>query len=487
MKTRTKIVVAAFGVAVLVLAVALISQKSPTAASVPSSSAAPEAEVWTCSMHPQIRLPKPGKCPICSMPLIRVGGDTKSSATEEPMLQLSEHARAMASVETVPVERRRLSHELRAVGKVQYNETALATVTSRVDGYIERLFVDFTGIEVREGDHLVEIWSPDLFIAQEELFSELRSGGNVRPGAKLKLQRLGMAPQHVEELIRTRTATERVTLLSPITGTVTEKMVVQKSAVKAGDVLYKLANLESVWVYLDVYEYELPRVRYGQTVEINSDAFPQTLTGRVWFINPSVSDESRTIKVLINIPNEKKMLKPGMFVSATIRAKLLANGMAAPTGVEGQWTCPMHAQLLLPAAGPCPLCKMPLVQIPGAQKETSPDEELVLSVPASAILDSGMRQLAYVERQPGEFAAVEVKVAPRAGDFYPVISGLNEGDRVAVRGNFLLDSQFQIRGLPSLFNKEGQAMAPGHQHGPAGATPGSAMQSPTPTPAGHKH
>lgn len=486
MRTQTKLVVAAIGVVALVLAATLMNPKSGTDASISASSGSREAEVWTCSMHPQIRLPKPGNCPICSMPLIRIEGDAKSPATEEPMLQLSEHARAMASVETIPVERRRLSYELRAVGKVQYNETALATVTSRVDGYIERLFVDFTGVEVREGDHLVEIWSPDLFIAQEELFSELRSATNPRLGAKLKLQRLGLTLPQVDELIRTRTATERVTLLSPITGTVTEKMVVQKSAVKAGDVLYRLANLQSVWVYLDVYEYELARVRYGQTVEINSDAFPQTLTGRVWFINPTVSDESRTVKVIVNIPNEEKKLKPGMFVSATIRAKLLANGEAAPTGVEGQWTCPMHAQLLLPEPGPCPLCKMPLVQIPGARKEVSPDEELVLSVPTSAILDSGMRQLVYVERQPGEFAAVEVKVGPRAGDFFPVISGLKEGDRVATRGNFLLDSQFQIRGLPSLFNKEGQVMAPGHQHGPAGATPDSSKPSPAPTPAEHK-
>lgn len=480
---RKTVAGAAFTAGLLIF-VPLAGAQLPPAGTSPSVAATPAAEIWTCSMHPQIRMPKPGSCPICSMPLIRAGGETKRSTTDEPMLELSKHARAMASVETVAVERRRLSHELRAVGKVQYNETALATVTSRVDGYIERLFVDFTGIEVREGDHLVEIWSPDLYIAQEELFSELRSGGNVRPGAKLKLQRLGMAPQQVDELIRTRTATERVTLLSPITGTVTEKMVVQKSAVKAGDVLYKLANLESVWVYLDVYEYELPWVRYGQSVEITSDAFAQPLTGRVWFINPTVSDESRTIKVLINIPNEKKALKPGMFVSATIRAKLLANGMAAPTGVEGQWSCPMHAQILLPEAGPCPLCKMPLVQIPGAREEPSPDEELVLSVPTTAVLDSGIRQIAYVERQPGEFAAVEVKVGPRAGVFYPVISGLSEGDRVAARGNFLLDSQFQIRGLPSLFNKEGQAMAPGHQHGPAGATPDGSK--PSPTAAEHK-
>ena len=487
MTTRTKIVITAIGVGALVLIATLMKPGPQTAASVPPSSSATAAEVWTCSMHPQVRLAKPGNCPICSMPLIRVGGDTKSSGTEEPMLQLSEHARAMASVETVLVERRQLTHELRAVGKVQYNETALATVTSRVDGYIERLFVDFTGVEVREGDHLVEIWSPELLIAQGELFSELRSAGaDVRPGARLKLQRLGMTPQQVDELTRTRKETELVTLVSPITGTVIEKMVVQNSSVKAGDTLYRVANLESVWVYLDVYEYELPRVRYGQTVEINSDAFPQTLTGRVWFINPSVSDESRTVKVIVNIPNEDKKLKPGTFVSATIRAKLLANGEAAPTGVEGQWTCPMHPQLLLPEAGPCPLCKMPLVQIPGERKETAPEAELVLSVPTTAVLDSGIRQIAYVERQPGEFAAVEVKVAARAGDFYPVISGLNEGDRVATRGNFLLDSQAQIRGLPSLFNKEGQAMAPGHQHGAAGATPDNLKPSPTPTPSEHK-
>ena len=258
MTTNAKIGLAV-AAAALVLAAVVMSFKSPPAAvAATTNTSAPKAEVWTCSMHPQVRLPGPGDCPICSMPLIPAGADSSGGAGE-PTLQISEHARAMASVETVAVERRPLVHELRAVGKVQYNETALATVTSRVDGYIERLFVDFTGVEVKEGDHLVEIWSPELLIAQEELFSELRGGGG--RGAKLKLQRLGLTPEQVEELVRTRTPTERVTLLSPITGTVTEKLVVQKSSVKAGDALYRLANLDSVWVYLDVYEYELPWVR----------------------------------------------------------------------------------------------------------------------------------------------------------------------------------------------------------------------------------
>lgn len=437
-------------------------------------------------MHPQVRLPNPGKCPICEMPLIKAESSAGNSPNEEATIQLRDSARLMAGVETALVERRKLSHDLRAVGKVQYNETALATITSRVDGYVERLFVDYTGVQVKAGDHLVEIWSPELFIAQEELFSELRSGTNPRLGAKLKLQRLGMTPEQVDELIRTRTATERVTLLSPITGTVTEKMVVQKSAVKAGDVLYRLANLDSVWVYLDIYEYELPWVHYGQEVEVTTEARPgKTFRGRVWFINPVVTEESRTVKVLLNINNEGQQLKPGMFVSAVIRSQLLADGSPASTGLEGKFSCPMHPAVVESAAGKCRICGMDLVQIPGTPGgPVAEKDELVLAVPASAVLDSGLRKLVYVERAPNQFAAVPITTGPRADDWFPVFSGLKEGDRVAVRGNFLLDSQFQISGLPSLFNEKGQTMAPAHQHDGATATP---SQTPTPTPGEHKH
>ena len=479
--------------------------------------------LWTCSMHPQVRLPKPGKCPICSMPLVPVAGSAKKSAdvpakiksyrstmmpgevsptprkdsmgmdmvpvyeSQDSMLELSEHARAMASVETAPVERRKLSREIRAVGKVQYNESALSTITARVDGYIERLFIDYTGVEVKAGDHLVEIYSPDLVVAQQELLMNL-SQSNLAEAAKLKLRRWEVPDAQLDEIIRTRKPQERITLSSPINGTVTEKMVVKKSAVKAGDVLYKLANLDSVWVYLDIYEYELSWVRYGQTAEITTEAYPgETFTGRVWFINPVLTDESRTVKVLVNIANKDKRLKPGMFVSATIRAGLLANGQLAPTGVEGKWTCLMHPQVLEAEGGPCPVCKMALTQIP-ATAAPKLDDELVLAVPATAVLDSGVRKLAYVERAAGEYIPAELKLGSRAGDFYPVLAGLKEGDRVAVRGNFLLDSQFQISGLPSLFYEHGQAPAGGHQHGAPGdpATPAK-PDGATPKPAEHKH
>jgi Cu(I)/Ag(I) efflux system membrane fusion protein len=447
------------------------------------------ADVWTCSMHPQVRLPKPGKCPICSMPLVPAGALAKKSASAdaggESMLELSEHARAMASVETAPVERRKLSREVRAVGKVQYNESALSTITARVDGYIEKLFVDYTGVEVKAGEHLVEIYSPELLVAQSEMLMNPPDARIVEL-VKLKLRRWEVPEAQIEEVLRTRKPREYVTLTSPIDGTVTEKMVVKKSAVKAGDVLYRLANLDSVWVYLDIYEYELSSVRYGQTVEITTEAYPgETFTGRVWFINPVLTDESRTVKVLVNIANKDKRLKPGMFVSATIRAGLLANGQLAPTGVEGKWTCLMHPQVLESEAGPCPVCKMALTQIPPATAMPKPEDELVLAVPVTAVLDSGVRKLAYVERTKGEYVPAELKLGPRAGDFYPVLAGLKEGDQVAVRGNFLLDSQFQINGLPSLFYEHGQAGVMGHQHG--GPSPIGHEGHATPAPAEHKH
>ncbi len=446
-----------------------------------NQSAAPGSQIWTCSMHPQVRLPQPGKCPICSMPLIPANKTPSTNDNSGSMLKLSEHARAMASVETVPVERRKLSHELRVVGKVQYNETTLANVTVRVEGYVERLFVDYTGIEVNAGDHLVEIYSPDLVVAQQELLVVLDSQRNSIQveSSKLKLLRWGLTGEQVDELIKNKQIHDRLTLFSPVKGTVTEKMVVEQSAVKPGDVIYRLANLESVWVYLDVYEHELPWVQYGQSVEIKSEAFPgRTFAGRVWFINPLLNEDTRTIKVLLNINNEEKTLKPGMFVSAVIRAELLPDGKPAPSGVEGQWSCPMHPQVLQPESGKCPICEMALVQIPGAPSQKQSSGSL-LSVPVTAVLDSGVRKLVYVEKNKGEFVAAEIVTGPRTGDFYPVLSGLNEGDRVAIRGNFLLDSQFQIQGLPSLFYKEGQAAAAGgHQHG--GVTPPPVSTTPPP-------
>ncbi|HEX7859364.1 MAG TPA: efflux RND transporter periplasmic adaptor subunit [Verrucomicrobiae bacterium] len=430
---------------------------------------------------------------IAAKDQVRAASSRSSLTNGEAMLELSEHARAMASVETVPVQRRKLNREIRAVGKVDYNETALANITTRVEGYVEQLFVDYTGIEVKPGDHLVEIYSPDLLVAQQELLVTLESQRNTNliESARRKLRLWGLTEQQVEDLVRNRKVSDRITLFSPIAGTVTEKMVVRKAMVKPGEMLYRLANLESVWVYLDIYEYELPWVQYGQSVEIESEALPgQSFTGRVWFISPVLSEETRTIKVLVNISNAERKLKPGMYVSAVIRAALLANGQSAPTGLEGQWSCPMHPLVIQSQAGECTICKMALVQIPGTPTTTNADEKLPLAVPVSAVLDSGARKIVYVEKTKGQFSPAEIVTGPRTDDSYPVLSGLNEGDKVAVRGNFLLDSQFQIRGLPSLFYQEGQTVVAGHQHGsavPSSSPPKSGHEGHSPQPTEHKH
>lgn len=455
---------------------------------------APAGQVWTCSMHPQVRLPRSGKCPICSMPLILTKSAAPAakpgeSAAAEPevMLTLSDHARAMASVETVPVERRAITHEIRAVGKVRYNESALAVINSRVEGYIEKLYVDFTGVQVKKGDHLVEIYSPDLVLAQRELLVGLEGPGNnaLIEASKLKLLRWGLTQEQVDDLVQKRKVSERVTLYSPIDGTVTERMAVQQAMVKSGEMLYKLANLESVWVYLDIYESELGWVQEGQSVTIHAEAYPsEAFTGRIWFINPVLTEESRTVKVLVNIANTEEKLKPGMFVSATIAVPVMADGTAAPTGLGGQFTCSMHPQVLQAKSGACPHCGMDLTVIPGGKTKPTAAELSVLAVPVSAVLDSGTRKLVYVEHSRGEFMPVEVTLGPRAGDYYSVRAGLKEGERVAVRGNFLLDSQFQIQGLPSLFYAKGQAPAADHQHETGtGSTPPIVE----PKPAGHKH
>lgn len=466
-------------------------------------------QVYTCSMHPQVRMDQPGRCPICEMPLIQTAPVENAPTTNsgEPMLQLSEHAIAMASIETAPVTRRELSRELRAVGKIQYNESSLATVTARVDGYAERLFVNFTGIEIKAGDHLAEVYSPDLLVAQQELLIALQSGIGDQAGplvemTKLKLRRWGLTDEQIAALVAKKKIADRVTLYSPIEGTVIEKSIVQNSSFKAGDALYRVANLDTVWVYLDIYEYDLAWVRYGQHVTLTAEALPgRAFTGEVTFVQPIVNDETRTVRVPVHLENKDHALKPGMFVSATIRSFLDNDGTAAPTGIEGKYSCAMHPQVLRDQPGKCPICEMPLKQIPGrppapsdhnehagypataatSPPTTAPAKIGVLALPATAVLDSGTRRIVYVEKSRGLFEPREVVVGPRAGEFFAVLKGVSEDEHVVTRGGFLVDSQFQITGHPSLFYPGGLAAgSTGHQHGgaPSPASPPPSNSAP---------
>lgn len=515
-----------------------LSRQTPKASTAAETPAA--TQVWTCSMHPQIRLAQAGNCPICEMPLIPAAS-AQTGSGGAPQLQLSEHALAMAHVETTPVTRRELSRELRAVGKIQYNESALATITARVDGYAERLFVDFTGVDIKAGDHLAEVYSPELLVAQQELLIALQSGTGGQAGplaemSKLKLRRWGLTEAQITSLVEHKKIAERVTLYSPIQGTVIEKTIVQNSAFKAGDALYRVANLDTVWVYLDIYEYDLAWVRYGQRVNLTAEALPgRTFEGRVTFVQPIVNEETRTIRVPVHVENSDHALKPGMFVSAVIRSVLAVDGKAAATGVEGKFSCPMHPQVLKDLVGACPLCDMPLALIPGATAvaapaaptnapgavqyacpmkcegpktydkpgicpvcnmklkplpAASPAGAAPLAVPVSAVLDSGTRKIVYVEKSQGLFEPRDVVLGPRTGEYLLVLKGLDEGERVVTRGGFLIDSQFQVTGHPSLFYPGGlMGESPSHPHeeNPAGDTAAVPAPEKSVAPAQHKH
>lgn len=482
--------VLASGLACLLIGLLLGRASSPTPVPPGAATGPAVREEWTCSMHPQVKLSAPGDCPICGMPLIRAAGGASAGGTG-PVLVLSEQARAMAGVRTEVVKRRPLSHELRMVGLVEYNETAVATVTARVDGFVERLFVDYIGVNVNRGDHLVELYSPDLVAAQHELLVALQAGGNegLIESVRTKLLRWDILPEQIDALIRERKVQERMNIYSPVAGTVIEKGVVEKSSVKTGDVLYRLVNLDSVWVNLDVYEYELGWIQYGQMVDISAEAFPgREFHGLVVFISPVVDRESRTIKVRVNVSNQDRLLKPGMFVSARGLVPLRGDGSPTPTGVGGKYICPMHPEVIQDTPGSCPRCSMPLERLPetplpGAGGTAAPVDPL--SIPASAILDSGTRQLVYVERSPGEYQPVPVTLGPRTGEVHPVLSGLAEGDAVVVRGNFLLDSQAQIQGLPSLLDQRREPVDPqaspdwsDSDHAGSAGSAGSTMSEP---------
>lgn len=500
--------------------------------------AAASSDTWTCSMHPQVRLPNPGSCPICGMKLI----PASTLAAEKG--GASRHA----SLETQAVARRELFKEIQTVGKIDYNEARVEFITARIAGRVDRLYVDFTGIEVKEADHLVDLYSPELVSAQAELLRALEaSEASKKKGperlidrfteanllaSREKLRLWGLLPEQIEEIEKTRKERTHVTIFAPLAGTVIEKNVRLGQYVKEGDQLYRIAELDPIWLYLDLYEYDIGWVRYGQPVEVALEAFRgETFRGVVTFIDPFLDDRTRTVKVRVNLKNTDRRLKAGMYASATIRVGLLGNGGPAPTGLEGKFSCPMHPEVIQDDAGKCSVCKMDLIQIPtggpfaqsvghahdehakvtpspkhAAHTEGEPTEKLPsvnpLAIPASAVLDTGRRQIAYRQAKDDNFELVELQVGPLAAgidetgrtvSYYPVLNGLNEGDRVVVRGGFLLDSQTQIEGRPSLLFPGGQTGANLHSgHGGMGASmPSPAKKEPSPSkkdmPSGHKH
>ncbi|HXG08483.1 MAG TPA: efflux RND transporter periplasmic adaptor subunit [Gemmataceae bacterium] len=444
------------------------------------------AGVWTCSMHPQIRQPQPGRCPICGMELVPVGQLAQEQA------RLAEQA----GIATEEIKYRELFKEIRTVGKLDYAERRIAYITARIAGRIERVYADFPGIQVKKGDHLVDIYSPELLVTVQNLLDAVQRGNqDLAEMSRDRLRFWGILPEQIRAIEKTGRWKPLLTIHAPIGGTVIEKAVREGQYVKEGDMLYRIADLDPLWLYLDIYEYDLAWVRYGQSVEVTIEAYPgETFRGTVVFIDPFLNDQTRTVKVRVNLPNPQGKLKPALYASAVLRVRLQADGTPEPTGLEGKYLCPMHPEIVRDQPGRCPLCEMPLERIPDTRPpshtHTPPhtshggEPAKVLAVPVSAVLDTGRRKIAYRQTPEGNYELVELQVGPRAEGkndagktvgYFPVRAGLKAGDRVVVRGGFLLDSQAQIEGRPSLLYPEGRA--PAALHGEHGAMP--APKAPT--------
>ena len=391
---------------------------------------------WTCSMHPQIILPNNDQqCPICFMDLIPL--EEKSREGLDPNeLALSKSAVAMADILTTKVVRQPAIRRLRLVGKVKQDETRTRTITSRVDGRLDRLYVDSTGQLVTRGMKLADIYSPQLYSAQAELQAAVRLGQSIQEEGLLagtgdatvraavkRLKLWGLDQQQIQDIIDGGQIKEHLVVRAPVGGVVLARVASSGDYVATGTVLYRIADLDQVWVTLDAFEVDIPWLSEGQQVSFTTRAFPgREFSGTILFINQVLSRRTRTVEVRLQVGNSDGLLKPGMLVTARVEVALGADG-----------------QLLTPGDEPSDPTNHPLV------------------IPATAPLLTGDRAVVYVHRiEDGQavFQGRQIMLGPQAGDYYIVAAGLEEGDEVVTRGSFKIDSALQIQAQPSMMSHD---------------------------------
>ena len=362
--------------------------------------------LYTCGMHPAVIQDHPGNCPICGMKLtlIRNGGagaDTNTASSSA--IAVDAATQQNMNLRTAEVRRGPLRKTIRTVGTIDYNETALADVTTRFKGWVEKVHVDATGRLVHRGDHLFEVFSPELYDVQTEFLrtvtNAFRKFGNViaqRNTAIRNLKALEFQDAQIAEIENTRKVLRTLPVVAPISGFVIEKNIVPGQLVDAGIRLYRIADLGIVWVLAQVYEQDLSFVQLGQEVVVKVASLPdREFRGRVTFIYPTVDEKTRTAKVRLEFENPGYFLKPGMFVSAQLHAEL---------------------------------------------------EDSAVLVPDSAVLRSGAKNIVFVALDGGKFEARDVALGLESeNSLIQVTSGLSAGERVVTSGQFLLDSESQLR------------------------------------------
>ncbi|HZL16706.1 MAG TPA: efflux RND transporter periplasmic adaptor subunit [Polyangia bacterium] len=396
-----------------------------------SSRGASSGQVYYCPMHPSVVQDHPGECPICSMTLVlKVAGKTNPSAARGASqtaaatapgvpgladVDLTPERIQLIGMRTARVKREAIGGDLRTVGVVAANERGLAQINTRFGGWIQKLFVSETGERVRRGQVLATIYSPEVFRAEQELLLahgwSAAAAGDAKPApdhqdfavgfdanARRRLELLGIAPQEIDEMLKTGKAPEAIPIRSPVDGYVVAKNAVAGVAVQPGAVLFEVADLTKVWVTADIYERDISRVRVGQPARLELVSYPgETQTGKVTFIYPIVDSGSRTLRLRLEFNNKSDRngprLRPGMYGTVYL-------DLPSTTG---------------------------------------------LTVPAEAVVDTGETQYLFVSKEGGRFTPRLVRVGAHLKDKVEILSGVAEGETVVTTGNFLIDSESRLR------------------------------------------
>ena len=376
-------------------------------------------QMWTCSMHPQIMQPESGDCPICGMDLIPAEAGADGLTADQ--FRLTANAMALANIQTTVVGGESVEKGIvKLSGKIVENEEANAVQVTYFSGRIERLNISFTGQEVRKGQLLATIYSPELYAAQQELItaSSLKeSQPELYKAVRNKLKLWKLSENQINQIETTGQVIENFPVYATVSGTVTEKLVEQGDYVSQGQPLLKIANLNTVWANFDVYENQIEQFKKGQEVTVHTNAYPnKEFKGTVDFINPVLNTKTRTVDLRVVLNNKEAIFKPGMFVTAEI---------------EGN----------------------------------EANSNNVLTIPSLAVLWTGERSVVYIKANANEpvFELKEVTLGNKIGDNYEVLEGLSSGNEIVSNGTFTVDAAAQLQGKKSMMNQQTDKTMTNHE------------------------
>ncbi len=384
------------------------SSKEHTHNAVSNNEISGSVTIWTCSMHPQIRMDKPGKCPLCGMDLIPVS--TGEGATDPDALEMTEEAMRLADVQTATVTTQSLEKTLRLYGTVQVDERAGLTLAAHIPGRIDKLLVNATGETVHQGQQIATIYSPELVTTQNDLLQALQMGEQGKPlaeAARRKLKLWKLDDKQIVGIEQSGKAQTEFSIYANQSGVVIAKRVNEGDYVTQGAPLYDVSDLDNIWILFDAYESYIPWLRKGDKVIFETKSMPgKDYEGRIAFIDPVLDPQTRTTKMRVEYRNTDGAFKPGMFVTGRVESHI-------------------------------------------ANKNGK------LAVPNSAILWTGNRSIVYVkdpETEKPTFRMREVTLGVSLGDTRVVEKGLEEGENVVVNGAFEIDAAAQLAGKPSMMN-----------------------------------